>query len=58
MSFSFVCCPECGEQFQLQRDGPVGEQGKQDSRFVRCLECNTVFYTESETWREAHGEHK
>jgi len=57
MTFSFVCCPKCREQFQLERAGPVGERGVKDSREIHCLECGTVFRTKGETWREAHGEH-
>jgi len=55
--FSFVCCPKCGEQFQLERAGTVGVWGVKDSRQIRCLECGTVFKSKGETWREAHGEH-
>ena len=56
MSFNFVVCPKCGEVIHLIRIGPADlNEGRPDSKIIRCEACQHVFRTGGNTWREEHG---
>jgi len=45
----------CGEVVSIRRIGPAGRRGTPDSNLFKCEACGTVFRSDGETWREAHG---
>ena len=61
----WVRCPKCGESTDLHRIGQSGnlyvrdkrteKMGIKHSRTVKCGYCDTIFYTDEPTFKEAFG---